>query len=221
MRVDLGGWIPPAVARTLRAIRRSMRRLQRERVRDRTVARRRSERTTAETRLHLGCGGNVIAGWTNLDIEATDGALTHDLTTPLPFPSESVALIYSEHFIEHISREQGEALLGECSRVLVRGGVIRISTPDLETIVDRYRKKELSEWEDVGWAPASACAMLNGVLRSWGHQYVYDFDELREVLSLGGFHSVRRVGWGASSTSGLCDLESRPHHGDLIVEATR
>lgn len=57
--------------------------------------------------LHLGCGRNIMTGWTNLDSVPGPGVdVVADLDAcagqPLPFADNSVAKILAEHLIEHI-----------------------------------------------------------------------------------------------------------------------
>lgn len=180
----------------------------------------------ATRRLHLGCGieglghgAKVLPGWTNIDIEG-DQARTFawDLARPLPIPDRSIEFIYSEHFIEHLSLTAGAGLLAECRRVLAPGGVVRLSTPDLHFIVEHYLAGETAEWRDMGWEPGTPCDLLNEGLRSWGHLYVYDEPKLISALVDAGFTLASRCRWGVSTHSPLQGLETRPDHGDLIVE---
>ena len=97
---------------------------------------------------------------------------------------------------------------------------MRISTPDLEIVVKKYLAGEIREWADMGWEPASPCDLINEGLRNWGHQYVFDERKLTAVLVEAGFANVRRRRWGLSEHPALEGLETRPDHGDLIVEAT-
>jgi hypothetical protein len=62
---------------------------------------------------------------------------------------------------------------------------------------------------------------MNEGLRSWGHQFVYDADELRDVLAEAGFVAVEWAGWRQSRHPELNDLEQRPYHQELIAEATK
>jgi len=180
----------------------------------------------ATRRLHLGCGianlghgAKVLPGWTNVDIEG-DGVQTFawDLTDPFPLPAGSIDFIYSEHFIEHLSLADGAALLTECRRVLAPGGVVRLSTPDLRMLVEQYLAGEVREWRDMGWEPATPCDLVNEGLRNWGHCYVYDGPKLMAVLRAAGFSAVARCRWGQSGHAALVGLETRPDHGDCIVE---
>lgn len=178
-------------------------------------------------RLHLACGiaglghgAKILPGWTNIDIEG-DGLNTFawDLTAPLPFAAGAVKYIYSEHFIEHLSLADGVRLLVECRRVLAADGVLRVSTPDLEVLAHKYLDRDIHEWSDMGWNPATPCDLLNEGLREWGHLYVYDAAKLAAVLAAAGFRGVHRCQWGSSAHVPLQGLETRPDHGDCIFEA--
>jgi predicted SAM-dependent methyltransferase len=186
------------------------------------------ESASLTRRLHLACGiaglghgAKILELWTNIDIEG-DGlkSFAWDLTQPLPLPSQTIDYVYHEHFIEHLSLDDGRRLVAECRRLLRPGGVMRISTPDLDVVVKKYLASEIREWADMGWEPASACDLLNEGMRNWGHQYVYDERKLVAVLNDAGFATVGRRRWGRSEHAALEGLESRPDHGDLIVEAT-
>jgi predicted SAM-dependent methyltransferase/GT2 family glycosyltransferase len=171
-------------------------------------------------RLHLGCGTNVMPGWVNLDIEARPGVTQHDLTKPLPFPSGTADFVYCEHFIEHITFEQGLMLMRDVKRVLKPNGVFRLSTPDLLFLIKQYLTRNLTEWENVKWLPRTPCQMVNGGMRLWGHQFLYDEEEMAMQLRAAGFASVQRVGYRESTHAPLGQLECRPYHGELIFEAS-
>jgi len=172
-------------------------------------------------KLHLGCGGHLLPSWANVDLDGPEGVVCLDLSKPLPVADGAVKFVFCEHFIEHISAEQGRAFLRECCRVLRPGGVMRVSTPDLNTLVQEYLAGRVGEWRDVDWSPATPCAMINEGLRLWGHQFVYDEAELVSALKAAGFSNVGRMPWHESGHVELRDLETRPYHRDLILEATK
>ena len=174
-----------------------------------------------QTKLHLGCGTNILSGWANIDMDGPGVVVRWDLTQPLPLQAGTVRLIFNEHFIEHITRSQALALLSECYRLLVPGGVLRISTPSLRKLIDEYLLSRTTEWIDVGWAPATPCQMLNEGMRLWGHQFLYDAGELKSVLRASGFAEVVDVGWRESRHGELRNLECRPFHDEIILEATK
>jgi predicted SAM-dependent methyltransferase len=175
-------------------------------------------------RLHLGCGPNRLDGWINVDIEpAYEPDVVHDLSEGLPAERGSVDLVYSEHFFEHIPLDAGRRLLAHCFRALRPGGRVRIAMPDLAAVVEAYR----GDWRDQEWLkdPAyssidTACHMLNFGLREWGHQYVYDADDLRLRLEQAGFVDIVRCPWNESAHPDLRGLETRPDS-RLIMEAVK
>ena len=138
---------------------------------------------------------------------------------PLPLKNHSIRLIYSEHFIEHISRDEALRLLRNCRALLADAGVLRISTPDLRRLAQDYRAGNIPVMPHVAWRPATPCAMINEGMRLWGHQFIYDEEELTSLLNAAGFSVVRRVRWRQSEHPELRNLETRPDFGDLILEA--
>jgi predicted SAM-dependent methyltransferase len=171
-------------------------------------------------KLHLGSGGVNLTGWLNVDLDASNADLHLDLRAKLPFEDQSVTHIYSEHFIEHITREEALSLLKECHRVLKNDGVLRLSTPNLKFIAVSYLSRSIAEWGEL-WKPANPCFLMNEALRLWGHQFVYDAEELTQVLTEAGFDSIQSVNFGESLTDELVGLETRPFHNELIVEARK
>jgi predicted SAM-dependent methyltransferase len=171
-------------------------------------------------KVHLGCGSNYIDGWINIDIDSPLADIAADLRHPLPFEDASVDLVFNEHFLEHLSREQGLAFLRECRRILKPGGMLRISTPDLRWLCAQYVCGQLDEWRDVGWLPDTSCSLMNEGMRLWEHQFVYDRDELQRALGRAGFGTMVHVPHRRSAVAELTELECRPYHHELIVEAT-
>lgn len=171
-------------------------------------------------KIHLACGGVRLDGWLNVDLESRLADLRIDLREKLPFESESAAYLFSEHFIEHLTRKEGVAFLTESHRVLAAGGVLRISTPDLKFLAVSYLAGAIDEWGDL-WCPATPSCLMNEGMRSWGHQFLYDANELIAVLREAGFRSLAFSAWRQSVDKELGGLESRPFHNELIVEARK
>lgn len=174
-----------------------------------------------QTKLHLGCGTNILPGWANIDIDGPSAVLKWDLTQPLPLQAGTVRFIFNEHFIEHITQPEAAALLRECYRLLVPGGVLRISTPSLRKLIEEYLLNQTTEWINVDWHPATPCQMLNEGMRLWGHQFLYDATELKSLLRVCGFAEIVDVGWRESLHGELRNLECRPFHDEIILEATK
>lgn len=169
-------------------------------------------------KLHLGSGGVNIPGWVNIDLDSPSSDMLLDLTKPLPFDESSVTHVFNEHFIEHITRSEAVNLLLECKRVLTTNGVIRISTPNLRFLVASYISNDTEQWGDL-WRPTTSCTLMNEGMRFWGHQFVYDADELVKILIEAGYQDISFQEYRKSLDEVLCGLETRPFHNDLIIEA--
>jgi predicted SAM-dependent methyltransferase len=169
-------------------------------------------------KLHLGSGARLLSGWGNIDINGL-GTLVWDLRKPLPLAAEQIRMVYTEHFIEHIERSDAASLFGHARKVMAPGGILRVSTPDLRKLTDDYLQGHVIAMEHGGWFPETPCRMLNEGMRYWGHVFVYDEPELTQLLTECGFSDIRRQRWGESEHDELCNLESRPDFGDLILEA--
>jgi Methyltransferase domain len=98
---------------------------------------------TRPLRVQFGCGPEPKQGWFNTDVWPGPWATPDtclDVSRDLPFASESVAEIYSEHMFEHLEHPSAACLfLTECFRVLEHGGIMTIGVPDVDAIYARYR----------------------------------------------------------------------------------
>jgi SAM-dependent methyltransferase len=65
----------------------------------------------------------------------------HDVRKPLPFADRTFDVVYALHIIEHLTPAEAASLVGELFRVLKPGGIVRISTPDLEDICRSYLRQ--------------------------------------------------------------------------------
>lgn len=175
------------------------------------------------TKLNLGCGPHTMLDWINYDLDKLPGsvAIKLDLSRgELPHADESVDFIFSEHFIEHITKDQAKALLRECFRVLKPDGVLRVVTPDLDRLVEQYVRGNVAKIPGV-WEPNSACEMLNEGMRLWGHQYLYDKEEFGNMLQESGFKSAWDCARHISKHDDLKGLEVRPEHFEMYIEAEK
>jgi len=70
----------------------------------------------------------------------------HDCNNPLPFPDNSIDKIVSVNLIEHL--HNFEYFLGECRRVLKKGGKIGITTANLDFFLHAffYDETHMHEW---------------------------------------------------------------------------
>jgi predicted SAM-dependent methyltransferase len=179
-------------------------------------------------KLHLGAGAHGIAGWQNLDMNVpttaagvVDGWTKWTAPEPMPFADDSVDFVFTEHFIEHLSLDDGTKMLREAHRVLKPGGILRVSTPNLSILVHAYETHQLDFYKAVGFVAATPAQLLNLGMMSWGHQFTYDWPEMKRVLESVGFKNITQNRVGESLAPELRGLECRPDLGDLVVEALK
>ena len=81
-------------------------------------------------KLDLGCGTLQHKGYIGMDIKDFGQEIVRDATRGLPFADNTLDVVYTHHFLEHIA--QGEDLqfvLEECYRTLKNGGKLVIYAP--------------------------------------------------------------------------------------------
>jgi predicted SAM-dependent methyltransferase len=173
--------------------------------------------------VNLGCGPVPLEGWVNVDIARGPRVdVVWDLRRGLPFAGESCAAIFSEHVIEHLSREDAEGLLGECRRVLQEGGALRLSTPDAGRYLRSYAGDgEFLRHPSFPEAVGEPIDRVNVMMREGGqHLWAYDSDSLCSLLRRVGFAEVFEQQFGVSRHPRMRDIdqESRAFE-SLYVEA--
>ncbi len=176
------------------------------------------------TRLHLGCGKNRFEGWINADIDPR-AELVVFLEKRLPFAEGSLDRIYSEHVLEHVPLTTGMGFLKEAHRALREGGVLRIAMPDLAELVTGYHMNDWRtrfawvQWPEYAFIKTRA-EMINIGFRWWGHQHLYDREELQRALNEAGFRQIAFPGIRESAHADLRGLETR-EDSVLVAEAIR
>jgi predicted SAM-dependent methyltransferase len=182
----------------------------------------------ASVKLNLGCGTDYKNGWINIDNNSDNNIdkmdLNWDLTQPLPFNDNSVDFIFHEHFIEHLTVEEGQASIKDCLRVLKKGGVLRMATPDLEVTVDKYINVPLDKDPAIKKFKLdfikTRAERINIGFRWWGHKWIYDWEELSRRLQQAGCKNIKRVKLRQSTHAELKNLETRDES-TLIAEVTK
>lgn len=188
------------------------------------TAHRRGVRTASSVEfpcaLHIGCGPNRKPGWINIDF-GPGADLCLDLREPLPFPDKSVTMIYSEHFFEHLSLEEGARFLRECLRVLVPDGRVSVGVPNARLCMEDYVKGDRKQWLSVRdryhpkWC-TTPMHSANYIFRQDGeHKYAYDEETLIELVKNCGFSNVKERAWDPA-----LDLEVR-RDGTLYVDGEK
>lgn len=173
-------------------------------------------------KLHVGAGRARLDGWVNVDLQALPGVdVVADVTQGLRFTG--VESIFAEHFLEHLPVAAAIGFLLEAHRVLVDGGWLRLSTPNLDWVWATHYNLTL----DAAGKRAAAIA-LNRAFHGWEHQFLWNRDLLGEALAACGFDPVRWCRHGESDLPVFRGIERHETYEDtpelphvIIAEAQR
>lgn len=145
--------------------------------------------------LEVGAGNKKGQnGWLTLDVNRNCD-LYWDLRKGIPFPDESISKIYSSHFLEHLSFEEGQQFLDECLRTLRQGGIFSISVPDAEIYIKGYLNGNLDRSKFLEGEPndkyTTKIDYINYIAYMGGHhKYMFDRENLLHILEAKGFKNV-------------------------------
>jgi len=147
----------------------------------------------------------------NLDAARGDGIdIVWDLRHGLPFADESCAALFGEHVIEHVPKEDAQQLLEDCYRVLQKGGVVRLSTPD----AGRYLRSYAGDCEFLKHPSFSEpfetpLDRINQMMREFGqHLWAYDAESLLLLLRKAGFSSALEQKYRESMHPSMQQIDS-------------
>jgi predicted SAM-dependent methyltransferase len=157
--------------------------------------------------VHLGCGNTLKRNWVNVDCYPPPAApgceiFVTDIRQGLPFASNSVSAVYSEHFFEHIPIEiTTKTLLPECFRILASGGVARVGVPDGQLWIEAYAMGGM-----IGHG-ATPMMRINDIARQGGHKFLWDYNTLQHALEQAGFTDCRKARAADSGYSVFLDMD--------------
>ena len=96
-------------------------------------------RRRSEIHLHFGCGSIADPRFVNIDARAMPHV---HLVTQSPmlefFEPETADSIYACHVFEHLTFRDQNAVLGRWFQLLKPGGLLRLSVPDFDKLLDIY-----------------------------------------------------------------------------------
>jgi predicted SAM-dependent methyltransferase len=181
--------------------------------------------------LNLGCGENYQEGYINADFfchyrfwkkNTTKLEWQLDLRYPLDCNENYFDGVFTEHTLEHLYPNDAKNLLKELYRVLKTGGRIRITVPDLEKYVSFYNNyNDFSKFEAFHSRYSSRCSAIRNMTQNYFHLSVWDFDELRELLTSIGFSDIQRKSFSKTDDLKL-NLDSLEREWEtLYVEAIK
>lgn len=175
-------------------------------------------------KLHFGSGPRIFPGWINVDGYPHPGLDAQiDLRYRLPLSTGSCCYIFSEHILEHFTREDGKMICEELFRLLKVGGVVRIIVPDAEKFWSAYQAKNLEWFQSMNNFGNTALEGVNSIYYNHFHKCMYDYEFLRSILIKVGFVKVIRSSYlGSTHPDLLLERDDPVNRGcSLYVEATK
>jgi predicted SAM-dependent methyltransferase len=173
--------------------------------------------------LHIGCGDVDAPGFVNVDARRKPHVhiVTRNLFDLRMIPDNAAVLVYMCHVLEHVPRHKVVQVLLEMRRVLRPGGVLRISVPDFDLILNIYR--------ETGRSIDAIVSPLMGAqdYRENFHLAVFNAESLTALLERAGF--IRVSQWTPQTckhhdfedwASRLYDVEGRAFPISINLEAT-
>ncbi len=136
-----------------------------------------------------------------------------DVTRRFPFSTATVNAIHISHMLSNLTRAGAHSCLTECYRVLKPGGILRISTVDLDAAVQAYDPAHPGVFLDLLFDLDTSPRAKN---RHWWH---YNQTSLTALLQTVGFADVTRWDYGQGRCPDVDRIDTRP--GSLFLEASK
>jgi predicted SAM-dependent methyltransferase len=136
-----------------------------------------------------------------------------NLSDGIPLNDNSIDVVFSSHFLEHLTKTDGQQLLNDIYRILKPGGLVRILVPDLDLAIQRFNKGEINETLDLFFYTSEKGDFS-------AHKYNYTFASLKNKLEEIGFTSVVKQSHKKGECPDIEYLDIYPDH-SLYVEAKK
>lgn len=173
--------------------------------------------------LHIGCGEINTPYFVNVDARPLPHV--HIVTATLfrldMIPDKIADMVYMSHVLEHVSHRDIVTTLREMQRILKSGGMLRISVPDFDKIIDIYKnnKGDINSIEQ---------PLMGGQDYPENFHYsVFNAEKLSQIFQSIGMKDVRAWGPNICEYHDFTDWANRNHpfHGQefpisLNMEAT-
>lgn len=136
--------------------------------------------------IHLGCGDVNSPEFINVDARSAPHIhYVRDVCDLSVFPDNYADLVYACHVLEHIRHNNLRKTLWEWRRILRPGGILRLSVPDFDALIDIYRACDNN-------IDGIAAPLMGGQDFAENiHYSVFNLKYISRFLTEAGFRSVR------------------------------
>jgi predicted SAM-dependent methyltransferase len=151
-------------------------------------------------KLNLASGCARQTGWVNIDVSA-DADIRADLRRPIPLRGGSAALIFCEHFCDHLNfPHEISRFLSECHRLLEPEGRARFVLHDAEGLMRAYLERDAHYFGVAEQTSPTMVQAVNFLFRFNDiHQFLFDYETFERLLRSAGFSRVERCKYLESS----------------------
>lgn len=173
--------------------------------------------------LHLGCGDINKPGFINIDaIPKPHVHYVRAIDNLFLFKNNTISLIYASHCLEHISYRELSTVLDEWYRVLKTEGILRLSVPDFDLLLEIYKESG----NDIN-------SIMQPLMGDQDYKFNYHYaaftySSLTTLLHETGFREVRRWQSGSSElttfqdwSAGKIDVKGKKYPVSLNIEAVK
>ncbi|MFD6915376.1 class I SAM-dependent methyltransferase [Streptomyces virginiae] len=160
----------------------------------------------APKNVQVGGGAHRLDGFFNIDA-VPPADLLWDVREGIPLQDDSVEVLFSEHFLEHIDYPvSAKQYAREAHRVLASGGRLITGVPDAAFVLGQYpagpeqAEEMISRWygrRDCRKDINTYLDLINYVFRDQDddptynpHYWAYDFEKLSQLFTEAGFATV-------------------------------
>jgi len=160
-------------------------------------------------RLHLGCGGNILPGWVNIDKYNPRADRILDVKA-LDYPDNSVDEIFTSHMVEHVLPEEFDLMLIEWKRVIKDNGRLTIRCPNAEVYIRMWLEGD----DDYKSGYGMTC-ILGHQDRGPGYlnRNLFTVNQLKNIVEQAGLYVIE--------CHQTVNREGNIHDGDILCVATK
>jgi predicted SAM-dependent methyltransferase len=150
--------------------------------------------------LHIGCGTVILPPpFENLDTRQLPGVDHISEAYPITLADNTYDLVYSSHVLEHFRRNETQLVLNEWVRILKPGGILRLSVPSLENLIEIYKASS-----DISYIIGP---LMGGQTYEQNYHYnAFDTKSLTQYMEIAGCEAIHTWDYRRTSHSKYFDF---------------